>query len=748
MQNFETNDTIIATGTACHTFYIIMEGSVNASAGNRNYVLKKGDIVGVFDITLPVHLFSYTAKESCALIPYSFDTLRDFLAILKDNSQLCKLFVLSLSKNIYEIIRDYETSYENYQAFRKYIMETHHLYQSTCRSLGLLCKVLPFMENLSDLPSGEKLSFWMNDYFLSMTKLVSETTQELSPEFVYGFLFQSIQNIEHMIVMNEKLTEYYAELSSYLLNEDYLDFFDLFCDLFFRAKSNGMDATMIDNTIKDIVARLRNIQYIDTSLVVKRVTAFQQKAKSARESQKETATDSKLDAELSNSLNIILDYADTMRITAAEFKKYIELFKQLPDKNATDKESDSIRKQLTRLFYLIYNEAFQISLKSDTTPVVVKMFLNFGFLEPSLCGYENAVALYKIAENYHGIKEQGIYTIYEWIREIYLGNKQPSRNEFEQDYSAFVRSLRKEGKIDKETEQNMTVDTVGKVMYELQNMFPSVNKITFGRIFTFCPILLEENICKPLEELLLTPQKILTTLERLTAIDYSAFYHDYLYEETALNAKENVKLDIRPDIILMPNIGNKGILWQEIEGMRRDTPGRMMISALHVENVEKTFIRMIGEFRWEMCKRTQGARWNDISSHSLTSDYCDYAQFFQKNRDLSYEAKEKIKANLKHAKNSYREMFLMDYMTYMLYESTGSCRLTKVCRAILFRYCPFGKNVRDAIRNNTIFTDCLDKHRLHTAQTVHHLNQLTMKYQNAGVLLPDIIAKQQELIER
>ncbi|MGN0156201.1 MAG: hypothetical protein ACI39N_03050, partial [Lachnospiraceae bacterium] len=62
--------------------------------------------------------------------------------------------------------------------------------------------------------------------------------------------------------------------------------------------------------------------------------------------------------------------------------------------------------------------------------------------------------------------------------------------------------------------------------------------------------------------------------------------------------------------------------------------------------------------------------------------------------------------------------------------------------------CPFGKNVRDAIRNNTIFTDCLDKHRLHTAQTVHHLNQLTMKYQNAGILLPDIIAKQQELIER
>ena len=50
---------------------------------------------------------------------------------------------------------------------------------------------------------------------------------------------------------------------------------------------------------------------------------------------------------------------------------------------------------------------------------------------------------------------------------------------------------------------------------------------------------------------------------------------------------------------------------------------------------------MIGDFRWELCRRVQGMRWNDVTEHSLTSDYYDYVMFYSKNRDLSQEAKEK-----------------------------------------------------------------------------------------------------------
>ena len=137
-----------------------------------------------------------------------------------------------------------------------------------------------------------------------------------------------------------------------------------------------------------------------------------------------------------------------------------------------------------------------------------------------------------------------------------------------------------------------------------------------------------------------------------------------------LNAmgKEPVHLEYLPDIILMPNAGMRGVMWQEIEGKRRNSPGRMVFSIFHLEDLNTSFIRLTGEFRWELCKRIQGSRWNDISDRSLTSEYFDYVQFYRKNHDLSTEAKERVRSSLQRAKNSFKEMFVRDYIIWVMYE--------------------------------------------------------------------------------
>ena len=47
---------------------------------------------------------------------------------------------------------------------------------------------------------------------------------------------------------------------------------------------------------------------------------------------------------------------------------------------------------------------------------------------------------------------------------------------------------------------------------------------------------------------------------------------------------------------------------------------------------------------------------------SLTSEYFDYMQFYKKNTELSKDAKEKLQNSLVRAKNSFREMFVRDYI--------------------------------------------------------------------------------------
>ncbi len=748
MENFNARYKIIQEGTDNNTFYIIAGGSVTASVSGHEILLKKGDIVGIFDITSPVHTYSYIAAENCALIPYTFNGTESLIALLNNNPDLRKLFILSFCRNIVFLIREAQTAFSDCNAIYQYILQLSALYHSACLTIGLPSKSIPFMEDLHVMEEDDMPPFFMEEYYAYMRKIISESPTTVSSNFVYGFLVKSQEDVGKMLSLSEKLSQSQKNYAHALLNEDYLDLYDLYCDLFFRARSNGADADDVDESIRAMTEKFKSMKQIDKSLLAKRVSHFQTKAVSVREKKELTKEEETIHNELNGSVHFILDYAKINTDLSSSFQKVLEQFKQLPDKNATDKSVDTVRKHLTLYYYQIYKEVLMTALKSSQIPTLIKMFLNFGYMDQNLCGYDNAVALYNFADTFHGLKDQGIYTILEWFQAIYNGSKQPSRNEFEQDYTAYVRSLKREKKIDNIQEADMLNDSEAKVQYELDNMFPQANKVTFGRVLTFCPVLIEENMLKPFDELVMTPQKILTIFDRINSLDYSAFYHEMLFEDAKANLRETIRLDIRPDIIFTPNAGVKGILWQECEGMHRSTPGRMLISALHMENAHKTFLRMTAEFRWEMCKRTMGARWNDFATHSLTSDYCNYAQFFSKNRDLSYDAKEKLKETLKRCKNSYKEMFVQDYITFMMYEATGSSRLNKVSRAILFLYCPFRNEICQKLQGNVTFQDCLDKHRIHKGQTLHRLNQVLQKYQNSGNPVPEEIASQKELIDR
>lgn len=728
---------IIPQGSYNQTFYIIAKGSVTATVNKKNIQLTKGDIVGIFDLTLPIHSCSYTAAEEVSLIPYEFTDTDSLIQILDNNQDLKKLFILSFCRTMGLLIRSSQTIVDQSQDLYNFINNFINKYHESCHITGLKHKSLSFMEELHSNFLQETIPFYLDEYFSQIKKIVADTDSGISSHFVYGFLERSQNDIIFLLDLTEKHTDYQSTISSYLLNEDYLDLFDLLSDLYFRAKTNHSDTKTIENCMDLLIKKLHSCYLIDQTLVNNRISDFQDKLQVSQPENEVAKEDSEIYTELSNSVNIILAYADSMKITNTEFKKNLILYKQLSDKSSTDQEAVTIRKQLTKLFYLIYNEVVQENLKGKDLPIILKMFVNFGYVDPELCGYENAFLLYKLAENYHGIKEQGIYTFYEWILEIYKGNKEPSRNEFDVDYTAYLRNLKREGKINREIETELSKDCLSKVMYELQNMFIQVNKMTSGRILSYCPILTEEHILRPLDKMIITPVTIVDQFQYFANIDYSAFYHEVPFQDTKVNVKETLYVNIRPDVILFPNIGSRGVLWQEIEGMRRTTPGRMMISAFHIENVRKTFARMIGEFRWEMCKRDLGARWNDFSIHSLTSDYCDYAQFYNKNHDLSYESKEKIKISLKKHHNNFKEFFISDYLTFVLYESNNSCRLNKIARTILFTHCPFTKTIRDSLKGNGAFQDLLDKYRIKNAQEVHRLNQIQLKYQNANVPFPE-----------
>ena len=110
----------------------------------------------------------------------------------------------------------------------------------------------------------------------------------------------------------------------------------------------------------------------------------------------------------------------------------------------------------------------------------------------------------------------------------------------------------------------------------------------------------------------------------------------------------------------------------------------------------------------------------------------DYLQFYRKNRELSTEAKEKIKSALLRGRNNYREVFVKDYQNWMKYESKGSYRLNKIAREILITYCPFAKPSREELKGNPMYESALHRLDLLNAKTVQRIQGVYDKYQKAG----------------
>ena len=178
-------------------------------------------------------------------------------------------------------------------------------------------------------------------------------------------------------------------------------------------------------------------------------------------------------------------------------------------------------------------------------------------------------------------------------------------------------------------------------------------------------------------------------------------------------------------------------MWQEMVGRNRLTPAGMMLPIFQLEDLEKIMIRIVGEYRWEMCKRVQGARWNDVTDPSLTSLYYDFLQFYKKNPELSTDTKEKIKTGLQKCKSNFKEYFLTDYMTYIMFESKGSPHLVKNARAILFSQCPLSAPFRQTLSSNPIYQELLEAHGRSVAERCRKLDNLGKKLLSKGEPIPE-----------
>ncbi len=756
-REIQQGQVIFQSGQKINVLYLIVKGTASVVYPGGCYILHSGDVIGLCSAGCKVAYAEYRAEEKLTVIGYSFEPER-IKEMIDGNSDAIRFFISSLFRQLKEIFGNYRRLKTECNELYDHFMISYQDYMRLCGKYNIVPGEPDGYKELERLSLERDMPPWMRGYYSALSQMISAwDVRKVENDFVSGMLLRASTDIHTVAVLCGQMDEYKKNICQIIMNEEGTNLLELLISLYGKAVQKegpeAEDVTAIRRNMNEIMMRLED-QTIEKPVYGDEKAIYEKRIEEAGKQGERTRSTERIWGEelpdagvLKDSLTAILSYAGCSEELNEAFRENVKNYKLSNNKNGTEDDMRLLRQKLTKEFYQIYIAAFKRSIKEGETPQIVKMLFNFGYVDEELAGIENARYLYSIVNHLPTAPERGVYSYYEWLRAVYEGKKEPSRNEFDLDYSGYLIEQRKTGNITRQEEKELLGDYTAKVIYELENVFPLTNKMTYGRVSTFCPVFSAHNVLKPLDSTLVSADKVELTFDNICQKDFGAYCREMLFTAPEQGiVREFLNIEVRPDVILTPNIGVRGVMWQEIEGKRRTTPARMLSSIFQMEDLTLILTRLTGEFRWEMCKRVQGARWNDLSERSLTSEYFDYIQFYRRNNELSAETKEKIKNDMGRARNSIKEMFVMDYVLWILYESNGSPRLNKVARTILFTYCSFSAAVREKLKINPLYRDLVERYDIRMGQKRHRMDNLCQKLRSMGKAIPVEIEREKQYL--
>ena len=680
---------------------LIAEGEVEGSFGGHNFIFGKTDILGLCDLASDVHTHTYNAISDGSLYQYPCNGISSLDALIQKNADIAYMMTGSMCRQISELLQyKAKLKHEAESAFGL-INELYEEYSRLCKTYASTPKKLPGLEDLAEFSGHDPLEDWVHNYYIEITNLEPAVHKRFfhgNSGIETGFLRRCLEDVSQVLAACNMYHEYLDEISALLLHEGGYDLFSLISELHLSSLNISGADTAVEALMDSLSNALSDMSGISSDSYQNRLETYWEDLERRRESGEEVSAapvQQGISQNLLDSLKTILEYSECDTELANKFTADIQAYTDLTDRNSSEDEVPDLRRDITKAYYIIHKHIFLKSLTDTNIPTIIKMFLNFGYVDPTLSGYDNANFLYSIADSYKGDPEYNVFTAYEWLVSIYNGDRDPSLSEFDMDWVTYLRDLKNQKQIDAKEEARLLVDKDEKLKYEMENAFPVVNRVTFGSPSRFCPVFSSHNAIRSIEDTIVTPAKIKAILDDVRRIDFSAFYRETSYsDQKAGVTAESINVEILPNIILMPNLGLRGSMWQEIEGRLRTTPARWFLPIFLEGDLTPAVLKLVAEFRWEICRRIQGSRWNDLTDPSLTSYFCDYLQFYMNNRSIAMQTMTEIRNELSAARNNYKVVFVQNYNVWILNESKGMARLNSIALGILMTFCPFNADIR------------------------------------------------------
>lgn len=746
---------IYKKGQPLQSVALILKGRVTIQGDGVSTVVGSGNFLGMQDAWGKKHSFTYVALDDSVLYGLPITNEDQASLVLDEKPQYRGLLVTSLNFFLKDILRIYNKLKEEAAKTAQFVDETYRNYIKKTEKAGLVPDRIPLLDTMKENESEEYSLPERLTYFIQCSTIPVEAQRNYYAGSAYVAKNQYKEQCEVLPVLVEGC-KYYAERLTRYLRTLIMDEKNLFSFVgrtalgVKRAGQEGNELSQLMDGILDCIneteALLAESAGIDVKLDRKRMEETYFALLSDDTGSLDAFNEEDIHV-LDNSLEQILDYAPVHVRVVEEFSEALKKLMTFDDMFARTPEATAIRKQLTSAYYELYEAIILKRFEDSQPPLAVKLFLRYGYVSEKLLTEEELRTLLALPDSREEAMECTVYTIEEWLREIYDGRKNPSKNEFDMDFEDHLRKQVQEHKLDKSEVPRAFADREERMHFELDNLFRYANRILSGNITTFIPVLCSQGIFTRLDNSVVTAAAVNQGVRKVERVDYSIFYRESWtsYEEAEIT-KFEVEDRFLPDFILFPIYGRNTQMWQDIEGRKKNTHARILLPSFLEGDLGTEIVKMMAHFRWEKCRTDMGAQWNNFRYPSLTSEYTDYLQFYRKNSELSTEKREKIKAQLQQCNNRHRDVFTRDYMDWILRESAGAVRLNKVTRDILYTYCPLAPELERELIQQTTYQDAARRYKVECGKREKAIMSVIRKFERMGIDVPEEVLKTKRLL--
>lgn len=453
-------------------FYVgmVIKGRVIIQNEGARIIIGSGAFLGINDLYAGKYQSTYTALDDLLVYIYPVRRVEELDIILSANKDYHGFMVASFYKIIYEADQIYANIQKNSSELYQFLTDLSTEYQTLAERKGIRISLPEQITNLSLLDGNLELISDRVKYYNECRNLPIDVVKAF---YSYGNAVTLYQIEDQVNVVNlqlenlKELAREYVKMAKCLVDESDSCMFKLIAELAVRSGGgtdfNKQIMDIMDSIIEEInKAELFSERMLGVKLAVDRKRMEEvyhlllTSGTGADENTEVYLKYSKQDAiqamdELEEAFAKILNYAGIKEEQAEQMKEVMLSFLQLKDKSSSEDMPRAIRRRLTDNHYEIYKKVFLKAYHDNKVPRLIDLFLKYGFADDRLLTKEQMLNLYFMKEGMDKKGTSNVYDIKTWLSLIYEGKKQPSKNEFDQDYPEMVASLKKQGRLnDKE----------------------------------------------------------------------------------------------------------------------------------------------------------------------------------------------------------------------------------------------------------------------------------------------------------